>query len=92
MAGAVGSPNASLVYDLDAWVVPVGASSDLNVMIRGDASVWETDFSVAKHHSRYSFGHPINPGAGRVIFTTFHNEAQMTSDMEAALKEIILSL
>ena len=31
-------------------------------------------------------------GAGRITYTSFHNEFQATDDMEALLKEIILTL
>lgn len=32
------------------------------------------------------------PGGGRMIYTSFHNEQQITSDMELILYELLLSL
>lgn len=85
MAYAVGSTRAEIVYDLDAWIVPLAEGADTDVLVRGTVPTFtgvEEDVPLAMRY---------HPG-GRVIFTTFHNEQQLTEDMEAALEEIILSL
>lgn len=85
MAYAVGSTTAEIVFDLDAWVVPLAAGAGVDVLVQGTVPTFtstEPDVPLAVR---------AEPG-GRLIFTTFHNEQQLTEDMEAALKEIILSL
>ena len=88
MAGAIGNSQASLYYDLDAWVLPQSAGPSSSVMLQGSVYSY-TDrvrlIDQAPLALKFSEG-------GSVIFTSFHNEHQMTQDMEKALKEIILSL
>lgn len=92
MQGLLGSTTANLNYDLDAWVVMESVSPDTTILVQGDAPIYDPatfmpDGSLPNVPLavRFSFG-------GTVIYTTFHNEAQITIDMEAVLKEIILSL
>lgn len=92
MIMALGSAIADIGYDLDAWVVPMSVGSGASVMIRGDAPTWDITTGVpASTYNNVPLAVQFAPG-GRVIYTTFHNELQMTMDMEIALKEIILSL
>ena len=92
MAAAVGGDSAELNYDLDAWVVPVGASSQTTVLLRGDARLYDEDtFEPGETKTDLPLAVRFSQG-GTVIFTTFHNEVQITGHMELALKEIILSL
>jgi len=88
MQAVLGSAVADLHYDLAGWVMTVGAQSSTEVLVRGSpVSLWEPhpleDVPLAVR---------FEAGAGRVVFTTFHNEPQITSDMELMLREIILSL
>lgn len=89
MRGAIGSSHAQIVYDLDSWVLPTSIGPSSIAMITGPAQYY-SDWNIGTQ--------PNTPLAvqfaegGTVIYTTFHNEHQMTQDMEAALKEIILSL
>jgi|GEM_PF-1351521 len=90
--GLVLGGTANIVYDLDAWVVPISVSSGASAMLSGPAPTWdiETGDSSTTYHDAplaVRFG-----SGGTVIYTTFHNELQITADMELALKEIILSL
>ena len=84
MKSVLGSSTAELNYDLDAWAVIT--SSNAEILIRGDVQAWgagsQQDVPLAVQ---------IDDG-GRVIYTTFHNEQQITVDMEALLMEIILKL
>ncbi|RME24817.1 MAG: carboxypeptidase regulatory-like domain-containing protein [Deltaproteobacteria bacterium] len=85
MAYAIGSDTAEITYDLDAWVVPLDTTDGVDVLMRGTAP---------------TFGDPVVDAplvvsvepAGHIIYTTFHNEQQITDDMHAALSEMILSL
>ena len=86
MMAAVGSNRVELSYDLDGWVVPVSILSSATAMVRGDARTFTAgvieDAPLAVKLERN----------GVAIFTTFHNEWQITIDMETLLEEIILNL
>ncbi len=82
----VGGSTANLNYDLGSWVVPTSAKSTVDVLVRGDAPVyWGSDQANAPLAVRFEKG-------GTALYTTFHNESQITVDMLAILQEIILSL
>jgi len=85
MEGLLGKPSAEIAYDLSGWVVMEDAGPQTEVLLTGDISTF------AGRLSDRPLAVQLAP-AGRVIFTTFHNEAQRTEDMEVVLKEIILSL
>lgn len=86
MMAAVGSNRVDLSYDLDGWVVPVSILSSATAMVRGNARTHTagvvSDAPLAVKLERN----------GVAIFTTFHNEQQITIDMETLLEEIILNL
>ena len=90
MRGAIGSSTANLVYDLDSWVMPYEVGPSSSAMVSGDASYWN-NIGAYSTQSDTPLAIQFAEG-GSVIYTTFHNEGQLTHDMEAALKEIILSL
>jgi hypothetical protein len=84
---------ASLVYDLDAWVVPLTARTATTVLISGDAPTIDLQSDASGGTLRdVPLATRSIVGDGVVVYTTFHNEQQITVDMEVALKEIILSL
>ena len=88
MAGAIGNTYASLYYDLDAWVLPQAAGPGSSIMLQGSVYSYTDRMRLVENAPlalQFSAG-------GSVIYTSFHNEHQMTQDMEKALKEIILSL
>lgn len=85
MAYAVGSSTAEISYNLDGWMVIDAAGEGTTVLVRGDVPTYRGDVAGSPLAIR------AEPG-GRVIYTTFHNEQQITGDMDAALREIILSL
>ena len=84
MKAVLGSGTASLSYDLDAWAVITDTSAE--VLLRGDVQAWG-----AGQQQGVPLAVQIDDG-GRVIYTTFHNERQITVDMAALLTEIILKL
>jgi hypothetical protein len=88
MQDILGSTVADVHYDLAGWVMAVGAETSAEVLVKGSpVSLWDPhpleDAPLAVR---------FHAGEGRVVFTTFHNEPQITSDMELMLREIILSL
>ena len=86
MMAVIGSNRADLNYDLDGWVVPISTLSTAEVMVRGDARTY-TEGTL----SNVPLAVKVVRG-GTAIFTTFHNERQLTIDMERLLEEIILNL
>ena len=83
----LGSNTAQLNYDLASWAVAESASSDVEVLLRGNAPLYL--FGTVQN-SPLALRHYA--GAGVALYTSFHNENQATVDMEALLEEIILSL
>lgn len=79
---------ANLTYDLGGWVVPLETSG--RVLIEGPASLdpWMGGSLDGVQPLAVELSH----GQGTFIFTTFHNEQQLTLDMEALLREMIFSL
>jgi hypothetical protein len=92
MQGVLGKSTAKINYDLDAWAVMESANSDVDVLLTGDAPFfdWNTWASGTVKNSPLAV--EIHPGGGNMIYTSFHNERQTTSDMDLMLEEIILSL
>lgn len=87
MQQTLGSSSVLLSYDLPGWTVAEGAASTTEVLVEGPA------------RTVYSSSRPILPlamrfqeGAGQVLFTTFHNEVQLSSEVEAVLREMLLAL
>ncbi len=90
IASALGSGSAMLNYDLPVWVAMQGVSDSNYIMIEGTfdwSDIWGT---YATHFGPLAA--KMDSGNGRVLYTTFHNEAQTTSDMDVILQEIIFHL
>jgi hypothetical protein len=86
MIALLGRDQADLNYDLAMWAVAEGVGPTTTTLLTGSFPLWPSG-----HIEHAPLAVELNDG-GRVIFTTFHNEPQMTEDMEIILKEIILSL
>jgi len=79
----VGKTSVSITYDLDAWTdilpIPTGAP----VLLRA------TYFSEGEERDNKPIAFMVPLGAGRLVFTTFHNEAGATQDQIAVLRHFI---
>jgi uncharacterized protein YjdB len=79
----VGKTSVGITYDLDAWTdilqVPTGAT----VLLRG------TYFAEGDQRDNQPIAFTIPQGSGRLVFTTFHNEAGATQDQIAVLRHFI---
>jgi hypothetical protein len=84
----LGSSSATINYDLPAWVVPEKAS-DSEVLVRGTVSYYENYVNLKTRMVPLLLAGDDN---GRALFTSFHNEAQTTIDMDKILREIVFSL
>ena len=87
MQAMVGGTTAELNFNLNSWALAEAAGTGSTVMVQADAGLYSggtlTDAKLAIK---------VEYGAGRAIFTAFHNEAQATVDMGLLLREIVLTL
>ena len=82
-----GGRTVDINYDLSGWAVLEGIGDGAEVIARGDVQTMNgtiTDAPIVVSMQR--------EGEGKMVYTTFHNEAQITADMEAILFELILAL
>jgi hypothetical protein len=81
-----------ITYDLGSWVVV--ESTDASVLLTGDVWTYSldgADLVVDDEIEDAPLAVRIEDG-GTIIYTTFHNEAVRTLEVEEALEEIILAL
>lgn len=88
LSALLGKSQCSIFYDLDAWIV-----------IDSVASGVSTDLSGSVQYTNYDTGDTVTAtkpllvhfayGDGGVILTTFHNEANVTADSLAILKQLM---
>ncbi|MGB0637837.1 MAG: hypothetical protein ACPGTU_00795 [Myxococcota bacterium] len=92
MQAIVGSTTASINFDLSSWAISESLAPDVDVLLQANVEAMDlwggtTVIPNAPIAARFDIG------AGRVIYTAFHNEHQGTTiDMREILEEIILSL
>jgi len=73
-------------YDLGGWCVIDSVAPDVTTLIRGEAHTYSGTLPDKPLSVRFSYG------LGTVIYTTFHNEAQITADIEKVLTYYIESI
>jgi hypothetical protein len=86
LAAYMNKQEVHLVYDLGAWVTIAGAENLGDVWATGTYQSGGTSFNDAPLLVTFPYGD------GKVTYTTFHNEAQVTKDMEVILGYVILNL
>ncbi len=92
MKAILGGSTAELKYNLDVWAVPTSTKSDVNILVQGDPTVFADDWYITTEKLNNVPLAVRLDKEGSAIYTSFHNEAQSTDDMELLLNEIILSL
>ena len=90
IASALGSATASINYDLPIWAGMQASSNPSYVMLEGVVSTG--DYWGNTQTLNAPLAAKSNDAGGTVLFTSFHNEAQSTSDMDVILQEIIFDL
>ena len=90
MAAALGQQTIPLHYPLDAWVVMESVSPSTTVYIRGDADVIEGGAVQTLTDVPHTIA--FRPGSGRVLYTSFHQEAGINPDMQRVLQLLIFEL
>jgi len=89
MQSALGSDIADINFDLSSWAV-IESVGNAEVLLRGDAEVWDM-WGASSALQNVPLAFEIQD-SGKVIYTTFHNERQITLDMQRLLTEMVLSL
>jgi hypothetical protein len=79
----IGKTNVAIVYDLDSWTDITAVPTSAVTLLRGSY----TALSAQRTNQPLAF--VIPHGAGRLVFTTFHNEAGATTDQIAVLRHFI---
>jgi hypothetical protein len=77
--------SAELTYDIDLWAVVVAPGAGTQVLMSGSPDSLDGVYTEAPLLLRFFSG-------GQVLFTTFHNDSQITPDMRRALYEVVLEL
>jgi len=75
-----------IFYDLGSWCVIDSVASDVMTLIRGEVHTYSGTLPDKPLSVRFPYG------LGTVIYTTFHNEAQVTADIEMVLTYYIQSI
>ncbi len=83
LAQVMGKTIVDLEYDLGAWVVVQGGPAATRIHVTGDVPIAGNGLPLAISHDQ---------GLGTVLYTTFHNEPQVTGDMVQILTYLIFEL
>jgi len=93
LAATLGSSSVSLDYNLDIWAVMKSAGAGTNVLVKGDPYYYD-DFGFPEDMGTVPLAvwFPVGSNGGSVLYTTFHNESQATTDMQKILSYMIFQL
>jgi len=94
MQAIIGGATADINYDLAMWVVPQSLSSGVDTLLKASVPIFDFMSGGWMTISNAPIAARFDVSAGRVIYTSFHNEHQddTTVHMRDILEEIILSL
>ncbi len=87
MALSLGQSTMELHYPLLQWAVMESVSPQTTVYVRADADLIDGSTLRDVPHTI-----AFRPGAGRVLFTSFHQEAGINPDMQRVLQLLIFEL
>jgi hypothetical protein len=82
----LGKSTASICFDLGSWEVIDSVATGVTVDLRGTVQTdygEKTNIPLMVHFSQ---------GKGNVVYTSFHNEAQVTEDVEKILNHLVFAL
>lgn len=88
---ALGQQTVNLSFDLPAWVAMKSTAPATQTYIRGNAERSQGFFGTAQM-ANIPFTVGFDVGQGRVIFTSFHQERNVTPDMVAVLNLLVFEL
>jgi hypothetical protein len=84
-----GKATAAIVYDLGAWRMLQSISATPSVLLRGNVTGFDGDTFDPQTFNNQPLAISFSHGSGRVVYTTFHNEAGVTTDQLAVLRFFI---
>lgn len=84
-----GKATASIAYDLGAWKMMQSISTTPTVLLRGTVTGYAAETFEPATFQNQPLAISIGHGQGRVVYTTFHNEAGVTVDQLAVLRFFI---
>jgi len=83
LSATLGKSKVELNYDLGAWVTVADVDAATKVHIVGDVTLVGNGVPLMVSHEQ---------GKGKVLFTTFHNEPQISDDMTNILNFLVFEL
>ncbi len=86
LQAALGKTTASINFNLSGWVVIDSVPAPGKVLISGPATTFGATLPDKPFVAQFT------DGTGRVTYTSFHNEAQTTQDMDRLLEQMLLGL
>jgi hypothetical protein len=89
LASYLGKNTIALEFDQGPQIAPVSVQSGAFAHVVGDIKV---AFQLDIKNAPLTLSYVPAQGAGRVIYTNFHNDAQTTSDMLTILHYLVFSL
>ncbi|MFZ9887650.1 MAG: MSCRAMM family protein, partial [Myxococcota bacterium] len=93
LANALGSSQLELHYPLPAWTVMESVSSAVRVFIRGNAVVNPVPLlPLSETLSNVPHTVSFSSGAGKVVYTSFHQEPGINVQMERVLQLLVFEL
>jgi hypothetical protein len=88
LRAALGGSTAQITFDLWDWAVIDGVPAGTTVLIEGPVAYYVPGRVTATKPLAVQF----SSGAGRVTLTSFHNEPQVTGDMQKLLESMVFGL
>lgn len=88
LQAALGATTAEIMFDLGGWVVIESAGAGTQTLISGPVQAYSGGTGTVTRPYAVRF----SSGGGRVTYTSFHNEAQATADMQRLLESMIFGL
>lgn len=87
LAAVLGKKSININFDLGGWVVVKSVGPGVRVHMRGPAAFSFRENEDKNNASEGDLPYVVSfsEGKGEVLFTSFHNEAQNTADMEKVL-------
>ncbi|MCC6157897.1 MAG: hypothetical protein IT350_07575 [Deltaproteobacteria bacterium] len=86
LAEHLGKTQIEIYFDLPIWVVMDGVGEGTSVLVRGSFATEFVSFTDIPLLARF------DAGEGRVTYTSFHNEAQVTDDVYRLLSYLMFNL
>lgn len=93
-----GKTKTNIVYDLSGWVPIKSVSGDVTTYLTGNYSVYGNCSGSSGDDYSYNLTNcgpgplmiSLKYGEGRIVFTTFHNEANVSNDVKKILEYMAL--